>query len=373
MIKDKVLIITNLYPLPWQPTRATFNYQQFGYLEERVDVYYLIPIAFLDWWKHRKEISPLKSNINYVPYIYIPKFGRRYYAKLMQWSICLMANSWIKKIAPTKILASWAYPDAVAAVEIAKKHKAEFYLKVHGSDINMHATFPERAKQITAMANHAKGILSVSQDLVNKMVAMDIKKEKIKVIYNGVNLEKFKPYTTNTDSPYIIYIGNLKHEKGVIELLNAFIQLHSNYPQFTLKYVGGGPMLGKLKNMVRQHQLENKVIFEGIIPHDQLPKLIGQATLLALPSYNEGVPNVVLEAMACATPVVVTNVGGIPEVVTVETGIIAKEITAESIAKCLQQALDKSWDHIAIRKHAENFNWEKNTKELASLLTLKEH
>jgi glycosyltransferase involved in cell wall biosynthesis len=290
----------------------------------------------------------------------------------MQWSICLMANSWIKKIAPTKILASWAYPDAVAAVEIAKKHKAEFYLKVHGSDINMHATVPERAKQITAMANQAIGILSVSQDLANKMVAIDINKEKIKVIYNGVNLEKFKPYTTNTDSPYIIFIGNLKHEKGVIELLNAFIQLHSNYSQFTLKYVGGGPMLGKLKNMVRQHQLENKVIFEGIIPHDQLPKLIGQATLLALPSYNEGVPNVVLEAMACATPVVVTNVGGIPEVVTAETGIIAKEITAECIAECLQQALDKSWDHIAIREHAEIFNWAKNTTELASLLALKE-
>jgi len=372
MAEDKVLIITNLYPLPWQPTRATFNFQQFGYLEARVEVYYLIPIAFPDWWKHRKEASAKKSNINYVPYIYIPKFGRRFYGKLMQLSISLMANSWIKKIAPTKILASWAYPDAVAAVEIAKKHNADFYLKVHGSDINMHASFPERAKQITAMANHAQGILSVSQDLANKMAAIDINKEKIRVIYNGVNLEKFKPDVTNIDSPYIIFIGNLKHDKGVMELMNAFIKIHHTQPKLKLKYVGGGAMLTKLQALVSQHQLENKVIFEGVIPHDQLPKLIGQATLLALPSYNEGVPNVVLEAMACATPVVATNVGGIPEVVTEKTGIIAKEITAECIATCLLEALNKSWDHTAIRAHAETFNWAKNTNELASLLALKE-
>jgi len=371
-VKEKIVIITNLYPLPWQPTRATFNYQQFGYLEERAELFYLIPVAFPDWWKHRNEIKNQKPNIKYVPYLYIPKFGRRYYAKLMQWSISLVANSWIKKIAPAKILASWAYPDAVAAIEIAKKFKADFYLKVHGSDINMHATFHERAKQITAMANQAKGILSVSQDLANKMATMGINKDKIKVIYNGVNLKKFVPKPANTDSPYIVFIGNLKHDKGVVELLNAFSQISKNYPELTLKYVGSGAMLNKLQGITYQHQLQNKVIFEGTKPHEQLPEIIAKATLLALPSYNEGVPNVVLEAMACATPVVATTVGGIPEVVTDETGILAKEITAESIADCLKMALNKTWDHHAIRTHAEFFNWTKNTNELALLLDIKE-
>jgi len=371
-VKEKILIITNLYPLPWQPTRAMFNFQQFGYLEERAEIFYLIPVAFPDWWQHRKEIKNQKPNIKYVPYLYIPKCGRRYYAKLMQWSINLVANSWIKKIAPAKVLASWAYPDAVAAIEIAKKFNADFYLKVHGSDINMHARLPERAKQITAMANQAKGILSVSQDLANKMVAIDINKDKIKVIYNGVNLEKFVPRPADIDNPYIIFIGNLKHDKGVVELLYAFIQINNNYPELKLRYVGSGAMLNKLQDITIQHQLQNKVIFEGTKPHDQLPEIVAKATLLALPSYNEGVPNVVLEAMACATPVVATMVGGIPEVVTEVTGILAKEITAENIADCLQKALNKTWDYHAIRAHAEFFNWTKNTNELASLLKIKE-
>jgi glycosyltransferase involved in cell wall biosynthesis len=348
-----------------------FNYQQFGYLEEMADVYYLIPVAFPDWWKHRAQLKNIEKNIKYVPYIYIPKFGRRFYGKLMQWSLSLLANSWIKDISPVKILASWAYPDAVAAVEIAKKFNTEFYLKVHGSDINMHAAFPERAKQITKMANYAQGILSVSQDLANKMVVMGINKNKIHVIYNGVNLEKFIPKPANNESPYIVFIGNLKYDKGVIELLQAFIQIHEQFPELQLRYIGSGNMATKLQEIINEHQLHEKIKLEGVKAHDQLPDIIAHATLLALPSYNEGVPNVVLEAMACATPVVVTKVGGIPEVVTEETGIIATEITADAIACCLQEALNKNWDYSAIRTHAESFNWARNTDELANMLTLK--
>ena len=371
-MKDKILIITNLYPLPWQPTRAMFNYQQFGYLEEKAEVYYLIPVAFPDWWRNRDQLDKVEKNIKYVPYVYIPKFGRRFYGKLMQWSLSLLANKWIKGISPAKILASWAYPDAVAALAIAKKFNTEFYLKVHGSDINMHAIYPERAKQITAMANHAQGILSVSQDLANKMAGMGINKDKIHVIYNGVNLEKFKPMHVNNESSYILFIGNLKHDKGVIELIHAFIQIHEKFPELQLRYIGSGNMSAKLQEIITEHELNNKIKLEGVKAHDQLPDIIAQATLLALPSYNEGVPNVVLEAMACATPVVVTRVGGIPEVVTKDTGIIATEITVNALACSLEEALKRNWDYAAIRAHAELFSWKKNTKELMSMLAIKE-
>jgi glycosyltransferase involved in cell wall biosynthesis len=201
---------------------------------------------------------------------------------------------------------------------------------------------------------------------------MGINKDKIHVIYNGVNLEKFIPKPADNSSPYIVFIGNLKHDKGVIELLNAFIQIHKQFPDLKLRYIGSGNMTVKLQEIISKNQLEEKVILEGVKAHDQLPDIIAQAKLLALPSYNEGVPNVILEAMACATPVVATNVGGIPEVVTKETGVIATEITANAIAFSLQEALEKNWDYSAIRSHAELFSWEKNTNELVSMLTIKE-
>ncbi len=371
-MNKKIVIITNLYPLPWQPTRATFNYQQFSLLAQELDVHILIPVAFPDWFKHRKQVSS-NSKIKIVPYIYLPKFGRRFYSTLMYWSLKLTSWSWLKKINPSKIMASWAFPDGVAAQKLASDLNCDFYLKVHGSDINMHTTFPARCQQIVKMANNAKGILSVSQDLANKMIKLGIDEQKIQVIYNGVNLDNFTPNlkTTSTDAPYILFIGNLKKEKGVMELLHAFKIIFKAHPALTLRYIGGGTMLTELKNTAKSLSIIDKVVFEGVLAHDMLPSILANATLLALPSYNEGVPNVVLESMACGVPVVATRVGGIPEVVTENTGYLASEITAEAIAKSLNMALEKKWNIVEIRQHAEQFNWSKNITQLCDLLSIK--
>lgn len=372
-MKAPIVIITNLYPLPWQPTRATFNYQQFTLLKEHYNVHILIPVAFPDWWKHRKQINQQSTNLKIVPYIYTPKFGRRFYSTLMYISLRITAWQWLKKIAPTKILASWAYPDGVAAEKIAKKLNTDFFLKVHGSDINMHATFPARCQQIVKMANNAKGILSVSQDLANKMADIGVKEKKIKVIYNGVNLDKFTPSLKSNSSPkpYLLFIGNLKKEKGVMELLHAFKIISKTHPTLSLRYIGGGAMLNELKETAESLSIRNKVVFEGVLSHDMLPLIIANATLLALPSYSEGVPNVILESMACGVPVVATKVGGIPEVVTESTGYLASEITPEAIAKSLEMALKKKWNTNEIRQHAEQFNWSKNITQLCDLLSIK--
>lgn len=367
-MKQKMLIITNLYPLPWQPTRATFNFQQFSLLAEQMDVYILIPVAFPDWVKHRHLIDRHNERLKVVPYLYFPKFGRRFYPALMHWSLHVLAGHWLKKLKPTKILASWAYPDGVAAHSIAKSLKADFYLKVHGSDINMHASFPERAKQIVAMANQANGIISVSQDLSDKMVALGINKSLINVIYNGVNLDKFAPREQSITDEYIVFIGNLKKEKGVVELLDAFNAIHQKYPSLKLKYVGNGEMLAHLKSLTVSYSIQNKVDFAGVKAHDLLPTILGQAKLLALPSYNEGVPNVVLESMACGVPVVATSVGGIPEVVPKDCGYLATDITSECIAKNIEKALNTEWDRNTIRAQAEKFTWRGNIQQLIEVL-----
>lgn len=369
-MKAPLVIISNLYPLPWQPTRATFNLQQFSLLAEEFDTYILVPVAFPDWLKHRKEIPKVQTRIKIVPYFYLPKFGRRFYSALMYYSLRLSAWGWLKKIKPTKILASWAYPDGVAAEKIANKLHCQFYLKVHGSDINMHASFPERAKQIVNVANKAQGILSVSQDLANKMVNLGVEAQRIKVIYNGVNLEKFSPKSINktTDTPYILFIGNLKKEKGVSELIEAFALIASTYPSLRLKYIGGGSMLNKLTAYAKQEGLEGRIDFEGVKPHEELPNILANAAILALPSYNEGVPNVVLEAMASGVPVVATKVGGIPEVLPETCGLLADSITAQAIAQQLSATLEKNWDRQVIRQHAQQFNWQRNISQLTALL-----
>ena len=104
------------------------------------------------------------------------------------------------------------------------------------------------------------------------------------------------------------------------------------------------------------------------MPHAALPDWFRAADLLCLPSHNEGVPNVVLEAMACGTPVVATQVGGLPEVVPAHAGRLVPLGDRAALADALAQAAAQAWDHAAIAEHARGFNWETNIDRLDAIL-----
>ena len=369
MIKQSLTVITNLYPLPWEPNRATFNRQQFELLKDDYQLSILIPIAFPDWFKHRKQIKQ-SAELRYVPYFYLPKIGRRFYSVTMFLSILLHSGLWLKKRKPSIILASWAFPEAVAASWLSRLYNAKFFFKVHGSDINLHGKIPARAKQIVSAADKAQGILSVSKALARELFAMGVSKEKVHVIYNGVDHDKFGPcYPSNKTTDYILYIGNLKHDKGVIELIDGFGQISRQFPNLHLVFAGSGAMKKTLATFAQTHHIENKVTFLGNIAHSQLPAWLSNAKVLCLPSYNEGVPNVVLESMAAGTPVLATCVGGIPEVV--DESICGKLIPpkdAKAVAKGLSELLTRQWSREKIQQHGSQFTWQKNKKLLIEML-----
>ena len=368
----KILIITNLYPLPWEPNRATYNKQQFAYLAKSQDVFILVPIAWPAYFKHRKEIKNNQQNLRYIPYFYTPKIGRRLYSWFMFISLFLSSYRWMKALNVDCLLASWAYPDGVAASKIAKLLKVPFYLKVHGSDINIYSECASRSSQIISAANSSKGILSVSKALKKKMIVMGINKDLIKVIYNGIDSRLFY-YEENkiAKGTNLLFIGNLKKAKGVVELIDSFINLQKDYADLTLTYAGDGDMMGVLRKKVEQNSLQKKVKLLGNVDHHQLPELVKKATFVVLPSYNEGVPNVILEAMACGTPVVATAVGGIPEVVSEGfSGVLIDSPTIADVQEGIVKALNHSWDKAAIAKSAEQFDWNRNVAEVEKMLNL---
>lgn len=369
--KPSIVIITNLYPLPWEPNRATFNRQQFAQLDDSYEKHVLVPVAFTEWFSHRKKIKQ-SANLRYVPYFYLPKFGRRFYSAMMFISIMLHSGYWLISKKPKTLLASWAFPEAVATSWISKLLNCPFFFKVHGSDINLHGKIPARAKQIVSASKKATGILSVSQALADEMVNIGVNKEKIHVVYNGVDHQKFRIINDESDNAvngYILYVGNLKKEKGVMELLSGFAVIHKKYPGLKLLYAGPGNMSVPIRNQAKLMALSDKIELLGSVNHDQLPALISQARVLALPSYNEGVPNVVLEAMACGTPVLVSDVGGIPEVV--DEHICGKIIAAKSdiaVAEGLDAILSTSWNREMIQQHSQQFSWQNNKHQLLQML-----
>ena len=363
------MIITNLYPLPWEPNRATFNRQQFAQLDNEFNKSVLVPIAFSEWFAHRKKIKQTE-NLRYVPYFYLPKIGRRFYSAFMFLSILMHSGWWLANKKPKIILASWAFPEAVAASWLSKLFSCRFFFKVHGSDINLHGKIPARAQQIVKAAKKASGILSVSKALADEMVGMGIERKKISVIYNGVDHQKFGVETkVPLSGDYLLYVGNLKHDKGVVELIKGFANICENHPALHLVYAGSGVEKKCLAELSKELNITNKVQLLGAVEHDKLPALITNAKALVLPSYNEGVPNVVLEAMACGTPVLATRVGGIPEVVDEKT--CGKLITPRceiAVENGLNDILNQPWDKDSIKQHSNQFTWENNKRQLIELL-----
>jgi len=272
---------------------------------------------------------------------------------------------------------SWAFPDAVAGGLLAKLLGIPTIIKVHGSDINVHAQIKARRVQIKWAMDRAKAILAVSQDLKNKILHMGVSPKKVHLLYNGIDKSLFYPMQKDVarnscaidiNRRVIVFIGNLKSSKGCNLLLDAFALLTKRIPAADLYYIGAGDQIDILKKKASEYGSDTNVYFPGSLRHQALPLWMNASDVLALPSMNEGVPNVVLEAKACGIPVVATNVGGIPEVVSAEDGILIEYGDKQKLCNALIEALNKNWDRLKISSNLNTLSWAENSTKLLDII-----
>ncbi len=156
-------------------------------------------------------------------------------------------------------------------------------------------------------------LASCAADATAAVQQFRIPKDKISIMYNGVDLSMFPEYQNNDghESRNILFVGDLEPWKGIGTLIEAMHHLEAQDRGFTLKLVGDGSLRQKLEAHTDGLDAE----FLGQVPHTDMPKHMGSAFAVVLPSLWEGIPTVGLEAMASGTPFIGTNVGGIPEIV----------------------------------------------------------
>jgi glycosyltransferase involved in cell wall biosynthesis len=373
-VKSRLLIFSNLYPLPWEPQRGMFNYQQFSRLADYFDVRVVVPVPFTDWYSGKK--NHLVGEDSYrgperwlFPYFFTPKILRGLYPLMMKWSLRWQLFSRIKKFQPDYVMGSWLYPDGIVAADIANQLDIPYVLKAHGSDINIYLDNAARGEKILQACRHARKVIVVSQALKNILVSRGIDPAQIEVLYNGVDAQLFSPDSNHKNNDQVdvgkklLFVGNLKHDKGVMELLEAFAALAGRTHQLTI--VGDGVMRGEMQYFVQSQSLSERVHFAGSLPHARLPALMRDTDLLVLPSYREGVPNVILEAMASGLPVVASDVGGIPEIVELGvSGFLVPAMNAKVLTQAIESALIHDWDCAAIAAKAQQFTWASNIERL---------
>jgi len=137
------------------------------------------------------------------------------------------------------------------------------------------------------------------------------------------------------------FIGRLTEDKGILNLIRAIPEILNGRNDVTFLVIGEGYLTDRIRTYLDEHGLSGKVTLTGFIPHDELPDYLTRMKLLVLPSYNEGLPNVMLEAMACGTPILVTPVGCVPDVLEDKhTGFIVYDNSPSRLAEAVVQTLE---------------------------------
>lgn len=262
--------------------------------------------------------------------------------------------------------AHYVYPDGVAAVALARALGRPLVITARGSDVTQLPDYRLPRLMIRRTLRAADALIAVSAALGERLVSLGADPARVHVLRNGVDLQLFRPPPDRAQAraalglgaagPVLLSVGHLIERKGHGRVISALTLLPD---AVRLLVVGEGPLEGELRALAVRLGVSDRVRFLGLQPPTALPAIYGAADLLVLASSREGWANVLLEAMACGTPVVASPIPGNDEVVrSAAAGLIAGSNTPEGFGAAARRLLVDGPDRAAVRAYAEEFGWE---------------
>jgi glycosyltransferase involved in cell wall biosynthesis len=382
----RVLAITKIFPNAAEPLSAPFNRQQFAALREHCE---LAVMATIPWfpgagllarWSSAGKLAMVPRretiagiDVTHPRTLFVPRLAHVAWGPLYAASIAPALARY--RNAVDVVLGSWAYPDGFAAVIAARILGVPSVVKLHGSDINLVGKLPGPRRLMTWALPQAARVVAVSRPLADEVVALGVARDRVAIVMNGVDSDLFKPRDRAAcrqelglpAGPIALYVGNLKPEKGIVDLIRGWEIVVRHVPDATLVVVGGGPLRGEVEALARP--LGDRVRLVGPQPLDRVPIWMGACDLLVLPSHVEGTPNVVLEALASGRRVVGTSVGGVPDLLADRRlGTLAPPHDPEALAGALVLALRSPYNPADVAKLGARGGWSASAAALHAVL-----
>jgi len=251
-------------------------------------------------------------------------------------------------------------------------HRRPYVVTVQGSDM-FNAAKRAGIRTLTSWAlKGAKKVLALSRALSEEVAGLGIPADRIAIVPNGVDTSRFIASLDVQREPIILFVGSLIDRKGVAYLVEAFHRLSQQVPDYRLVIVGEGSLKNSLVDLVQQRNLTERVLFTGPQSQEQVRSWMQRARVFVLPSLEEGQGVVVLEAMACGTPCVGTQVGGIPDMLVPEVGLLVPPENAEALERAIYEVIQdpQVWERMssASRQRAQvHYDWSRVTARITTI------
>lgn len=359
---NRVALVVSYFPTKLRPHSGMQFYHEAKALAKLVEltVYVVLPeypeskILQPRRFAHRPEDSPVSltnARVEHVPYAAFPVVSRLWNG----WQCGRMLRPRFEASRPDVVLSYQLYPEAFGAVYAAGSLEIPSVVGAIGSDLRCCGRLLRPLVQRTM--KQASFVVTVCDELTGRAVGMGIPRSKVRTIPNGCDPEIFFPQDRQEsrrllgvppDTRLAVFTGNLVHVKGIPELIQAIAHLNASGVTVDAALIGRGPLEQSLKDRCRSLGLTERVRFLGSKPPAEVARWLSAADVFCLPSYSEGSPNAMVEALRCGRPVVASNVGGIPELLDPTCGILVPPRDVGALAQALHTALDRYWDEGAI-------------------------
>ncbi|MBX3259245.1 MAG: glycosyltransferase [Labilithrix sp.] len=387
MSELRVLVITKIFPNAVEPTAASFNRQQIAALARLCGVEVL---ATIPWYpgagllKGRSSAGALAAvprrdvidglSVRHPRTLFIPRVAHGLWAGLYAASLAPLALTYRGEV--DVVLGAWAYPDGAASVALAALLGVPAVVKLHGSDMNVIAKLPGPRRVLRWSLPRARRVVAVSRGLAEEARALGVPEERLALVRNGVDASLFHPRDRGAarrelglreDRRLALYVGNFKETKGVLDLAAAFESLAAAHDDVDLAMIGEGPARGALDRVAAR--CPGRVTARGARPLAEIAVWMAACDVLVLPSWAEGTPNVVLEALASGRRVVATAVGGTPDLVTEPAlGELVPPRDRAALAGALLRAARQSYDPAEVAARSVAGGWDESAARLHAVL-----
>jgi glycosyltransferase involved in cell wall biosynthesis len=384
MAQIRLLTFSTLFPNPEQPNHGVFVENRLRHLVASGEVTstVLAPVPFMpdlpllaDFGRRRGWDRYIKVpahevrhglEVHHPRYLVIPRFGMNLAPALLAYA----AERSLRRLLADglqfdAIDAHYVYPDGVAAIRLGQIFGKPVVITARGSDLTQLPLYPRPRLMIQQAIAAADALVSVSAALGEALVELGAPPERVHVLRNGIDTVMFRPADREAararlglHGPTLISVGLLIERKGHDRTIAAMAEL----PGHQLLIIGEGPERAALQAQADRLGVADRVRLLGSRPHAELPDYYSAADAMVLSSSREGWANVLLESMACGTPVVASAIAGNPEVVrSPAAGLVVENNTPAGIAAGVRRLLANPPDRETTRLYAEQFGWDETT------------